>query len=80
MEGSWTGLEELDWGWAELPCSQAALPPLISLGLHCCLIFKYRSILCNICHKFTFQSDLLSGNSDGFYVFSTPLPGSLSCL
>ena len=39
---------------------------LISLRFHCCLIFKYRSMLCNICHKFTFQSDLLSEIQMGF--------------
>lgn len=53
-------MEELDWGWEELPVYSGTFDALISLGSHCCLIFKYRYISCNICHIFTFQSDSLS--------------------
>ena len=60
------GWEELDWGWEELPVSSGTLAGLISLGFHCCLIFKYRYILCNICHIFIFQSDSLSEIQMGF--------------
>ena len=60
------GIEELDWGWEELPVSSGTSAALISLGFHCCLIFKYRYILCNICHIFTFQSDSLSEIQMGF--------------
>ena len=53
-------MDELDWGWEELSVSSGTFATLISLGFHCCLSFKYRYILCNICHIFTFQSDSLS--------------------
>ena len=59
-------MEELDWGWRSSPVSSGTLAALISLGFHCCLIFKYRYILCNICHIFTFQSDSLSEIQMGF--------------
>ena len=60
------GWEELDWGWEELPVSSGTFAALFSLGFHCCLIFKYRYILCNICHIFIFQSDSLSEIQMGF--------------
>ena len=59
-------MEELDWGCGELPVSSCTLAALISLGFHCCLIFKYRYILCNICHIFTLKSDSLSEIQMGF--------------
>lgn len=77
-------MEELDWagraglGMGGAPRVQGSFAALSSLGLHCCLIFKYRSILCNICHKFTFQSDLLSEIQMGFkWHFHSSAPGSL---
>ena len=58
--------------------SSGTFDALISLGSHCCLIFKYRYISCNICHKFTSQSDSLSEIQMDFkFGISTPLPESL---
>ena len=64
--GAGLRMEELDWGWEEFPVSSGTFAAVISLGFHCCLIFKYRYILCNICHIFTFQSDSLSEIQMGF--------------
>jgi hypothetical protein len=66
MRGAGLRMEELDWGWEEFPVSSGTFAAVISLGFHCCLIFKYRYILCNICHIFTFQSDSLSEIHMGF--------------
>ena len=63
---SWTEDGGAGLGVEELPVSSGTLAALISLGFHCCLIFKYRYILCNICHIFTFQSDSLSEIQMGF--------------
>ena len=76
--GSWSGLEEFDWGWEELPVSSGTLAGFISLGFHCCLIFKYRYILCNCCHIFNFKViHYLKFRWIFKFGISTPLPESL---
>ena len=51
---------------------------LISLGFHCCLIFKYRYILCNCCHIFNFKViHYLKFRWIFKFGISTPLPESL---
>ena len=64
--GAGLRMDELDWGWEELPVSSGTFVALISLGSHCCVIFKIRYSLCNICNIFTFQSDSLSEIQMGF--------------
>ena len=77
--GAGLRMDKLEWGWWELvwaggarlgmggaPLSSGTLARLISLGFHCCLIFKYRHNLCSFCHIFTFQSDSLSEIQMGF--------------
>ena len=58
--------------------SSGTFAGLISLGFHCCLIFKYRYILCNCCHIFNFK---VIHYLKFIWIFkfgiSTPLPESL---